>query len=455
LRPGSSNKLRPLGIAVAIVTAALLGVLAPAASAAPANDNFAAREVIPSTLPATAEGSNVGATAPPNEFIAERMFEGHNSVWWQWEAPSTQIVSIGTCGTEFQPFVAVFAGESESELLLHRVVPAREPLGSTCASAHSFHAVAGTVYEIAVQGEGSGGIPGVVGPSAGEGQIRLQINAGTPPANDDFADATPIQQIIWELPNGERTMLGGASGDNWSATSEPGEPIHAGVGGGASAWYRLIAPGAGKVNVSTSFNEHFHPVLAVYTGSAVSALTPIAATTESGRPVSFDAEAGEEFHIAVDGLPDGEGVPWMSNLGLTVGEALPPGTGNASGAPELQTATVKPRPAAKAPDASASTAAPAPPQVTGRSVDPRSRTASFRFASSVQSASFRCKLDQAAFRACASPLRLRHLDLGAHRLGIETVVGRHRVSAPAVLHFTIRAPQGPAHGSAGQGASRR
>jgi hypothetical protein len=439
LRLGPSRQLRALGIGAAIAVGASLGLLAPAAMAAPANDNFANREVIPGTLPATAEGSNVGATAEPGEFNAERLFEGHNSVWWQWEAPSTQIVSIGTCGTEFQPFVAVFAGESWSELLLHRVVPASELAGSDCASAHSFRAVAGTVYEIAVQGEAGGGIPGSVGPSSGEGPIKLQINPTARPANDDFAAAAPIQQIIWELPNGDRSMLGGAGGTNWAATSEAGEPVHAGVGGGASVWFRLIAPGAGRISLSTNWDERAHPALAVYTGSAVSTLTPIAATAESGRPVSFDAEAGEEFHVAVDGAPNADGAPWMANFHLTVSENLPPGTSNASGAPELQTATAQPRPAAEA------TEPPASPQVLGRSIDSRSGTATFRFASAIDGARFRCSLDRAPFRACASPLRLHHLDLGAHRLGIETLLGHHRVSAAAIVHFTVRAPQRQHH----------
>jgi hypothetical protein len=60
-----SGKFRSFGIIAAIAVGASLGLLAPAAMAAPANDNFAARETIPSTLPATAEGSNVGATGEP------------------------------------------------------------------------------------------------------------------------------------------------------------------------------------------------------------------------------------------------------------------------------------------------------------------------------------------------------------------------------------------------------
>jgi hypothetical protein len=110
---------------------------------------------------------------------------------------------------------------------------------------------------------------------------------------------------------------------------------------------------------------------------------------------------------------------------------LPPGTGNASGAPELSSSTLLPPTKGKA------TAPPAPPQVKGRSIDSRAGTASFSFASATRGAGFRCSLDRAPFRACSSPLRLRHLDPGAHRLGIVSVLGRHRVSAPAVIRFAL------------------
>jgi hypothetical protein len=132
----------------------------------------------------------------------------------------------------------------------------------------------------------------------------------------------------------------------------------------------------------------------------------------------------------------------MGDFGLTLSEKLPPGTGNASGARELLTSTLLP------PDNAKATAPPASPQVTGRSIDSRSGTATFRFASATHGASFRCSLDRAPFRACSSPLRLRHLDPDAHRLDIETVLGRHRVSTPAVVHFALAA-QHPRHHRAG------
>jgi hypothetical protein len=419
-----SGNFRSLGICAAIAVGASLGVLAPAAMAAPSNDSFANRTSLGDELPVNRSESNVGATWEEGEFISTLGFASHHSIWWEWEAPTSEVVSIGSCDSDFTTKIGVFTGES---------FPLRRVAGSSgpeCDAQTTFAAVAGTRYDIGVDGY-SFYIPGGPPPSPGEGTVALRIAALPPPPNDDFAAATPIRQIIWEVPSGDRFLLGSASGYNWGATSESGEPVHAGVGGGASAWYSFTAPGAGRIGLSASWTELFHPVLAVYTGSAVSALTPVGATAESGRPVSFDAEAGEEFRIAVDGLPDGEGAVAMGDFNLAVSEKLPPGTGNASGAPELSSSTLLPPTKGKA------TAPPAPPQVKGRSIDSRAGTASFSFASATRGAGFRCSLDRAPFRACSSPLRLRHLDPGAHRLGIVSVLGRHRVSAPAVIRFAL------------------
>jgi hypothetical protein len=424
MRPRRSHRLHSLGIGAAIAVGASLGVLAPAAMAAPVNDTFAGRTPLAGQLPIEVSESNAGATWEEGEFISTLGFASHHSIWWEWEAPKSEVVSIGSFGSDFTTKIGVFTGES---------LPLRRVIGSTgpeCDAQTTFAAVAGTTYDIGVDGY-SFYIPGGPPPLPGEGTVALRIAALPPPPNDDFAAATPIQQIIWQVPSGDRFLLGSVSGYNWGATSEPGEPVHAGVGGGASAWYSFTAPGTGRVTLNSNWSELGHPILAVYTGSAVSVLTPIGATAAMGGLVSFDATAGEEFHIAVDGQPDGEGATWMGDFNLTMSEALPPGTGNASGARELSSTSLLP------PTNSKATGLPAPPQVKGRSIDSRAGTASFRFASATRGAGFRCSLDRTPFRACTSPLRLRHLDPGVHRLGIVAVLGRHRVSAPAVVRFAV------------------
>ncbi|HYX42595.1 MAG TPA: carboxypeptidase regulatory-like domain-containing protein, partial [Pyrinomonadaceae bacterium] len=118
--------------------------------------------------------------------------------------------------------------------------------------------------------------------------------------NDNFANA----QVL----NGSSGKI---AGFNLRATKEAGEPNHAGSAGGASVWYRWQAPFTGAVNFSTVLSD-FDTVLAVYTGSSVNTLTPVAANDDSASgnnfntpeltsSLTFNAVAGTTYYIAVDG----------------------------------------------------------------------------------------------------------------------------------------------------------
>ena len=106
---------------------------------------------------------------------------------------------------------------------------------------------------------------------------------------------------------GNASALGGssltASGSNVGASKEPGEPDHGGPGG-ASMWWRWTAPASGQAIID-SFGSGFDTLLGVYTGSAVNALTLVAANNDAGgmlqSRVMFQATAGVEYRIAVDG----------------------------------------------------------------------------------------------------------------------------------------------------------
>jgi hypothetical protein len=116
-----------------------------------------------------------------------------------------------------------------------------------------------------------------------------------PPANDNFASAQVISGTS-----------GSVSGSNAGATKETGEPNHAGNPGGASVWYRWQAPAGGSITINTS-GSSYDTVLAVYTGSSVSALTPIASNDDNPAGglhsiVTFNAVAGTVYQIAVDGF---------------------------------------------------------------------------------------------------------------------------------------------------------
>jgi hypothetical protein len=96
---------------------------------------------------------------------------------------------------------------------------------------------------------------------------------------------------------------------NLEATKEPGEPDHAGNAGGKSLWWRWLAPRSGRVLLQTT-GTSFDSLLAVYTGTDLSNLVLVASNDdpiEGGAlaEVIVEAQAGTEYHIAVDGF-DGQ-----------------------------------------------------------------------------------------------------------------------------------------------------
>ena len=127
------------------------------------------------------------------------------------------------------------------------------------------------------------------------------------PANDPFANAFLLDPAL--------TVT---QGSNVGATSEPGEPSHAEVRGGKSVWWIYDAPQTGFLTVSTldsrtPANFEMDTILAVYTGSSVSALTLVAFNDDDsesdsyGSKVIIPVRSGTRYYIAVDGYPYEEG----------------------------------------------------------------------------------------------------------------------------------------------------
>ena len=118
---------------------------------------------------------------------------------------------------------------------------------------------------------------------------------------------------------GQSRLLEGASDDEEGTTygatrQDPVEPDHYtnapddGWIGDHSAWYRWRALGSGPVTIDTC-DAAIDSILAVYTGSSLSALTRVtdnnnhadcqASEPPWGSKVTFDAVAGETYRIAV------------------------------------------------------------------------------------------------------------------------------------------------------------
>lgn len=95
-------------------------------------------------------------------------------------------------------------------------------------------------------------------------------------------------------------------GSNVNATVELGEPSHAGKQGGRSIWLTWRAPETGVATFET-VGSSFDTLLAVYNGSTITGLsTNLVASDDDGggfftSRVVFNAEAGRDYEIAVDG----------------------------------------------------------------------------------------------------------------------------------------------------------
>jgi hypothetical protein len=117
---------------------------------------------------------------------------------------------------------------------------------------------------------------------------------GGPISNDNFANRRTITG-----------SNGSVSGSSFGATSQPGEPYHAGFSPSASVWYSWTLPTGGNVTIDT-IGSDFDTLLAVYTGNSLSALTPVASNDDISpgflqSRVTFSAIAGQTCQIAVDG----------------------------------------------------------------------------------------------------------------------------------------------------------
>jgi hypothetical protein len=128
------------------------------------------------------------------------------------------------------------------------------------------------------------------------GQISIP---STIPTNDAFAGRISLTG-----------STGVTVGSNFYTSKESGEPNHAGNGGGRSIWWRWSAPASGILTIDT-FSSSFDTLLAVYFGSVLSNLTPLASNDNSGNRsqsrVSFNVVAGNAYQIAVDGANGAQG----------------------------------------------------------------------------------------------------------------------------------------------------
>ncbi len=249
------------------------------------NDNFADRFTLAGTL-ASGSANNTLATREPGEPFHAGSQGGH-SMWWTWTVPQIAgapelRVTIDTEGSDFDTVLGVYTAPPFGLLDLTTLQPraSDDSSGAGSTSRVSFLAAPGEVLYIAVDGFANT-----------SGTIALQIEAVN---NDLFVHRFDLEGLA-----------GATIGSNILASRETGEPFHAGRAGGRSIWWSWTAPVDGDATFSTA-GSSFDTVLGVYTGNAVDALTTIASSDDdtplTTSRVTFAAQAGVEYRIAVDGF---------------------------------------------------------------------------------------------------------------------------------------------------------
>jgi len=274
---------------------AVINLSLQAAVAAGGNDNFSNRILLTG-----ATNSATGVNTNASKEVGEPNHHGNiggKSIWWKWVAPATALVTINTRGSDFDAVLGVYTGSTVASL----TTIASDHHGADDASTVTFEAIAGTEYQIAVDGFRAG-------TDQGHGRVVLnlrQYTAGPQIANDNFEDATPITAFSPIV-----------TGSNLGATRQVGEPIYSGVPDGRSAWWTYTALENGPVTVSTDGSE-LDTVLSVYVGSTISSLTLVAENDdprvdEFHAQVTFQATAGTVYRIAVAGYRGAMGLVKLS-----------------------------------------------------------------------------------------------------------------------------------------------
>ena len=143
--------MKTLPALIAAVAAALF--LAPLATAAPANDNFASARVL-TDADQFIEGTNLGASKEPGE-PAHAANPGGRSVWYAWTAPADGTYVFYTFGSTFDTLLAVYTGSNVAALT---EVTSNDDAGSSDrpmrTSQVALYVAEGTTYSIAVDGFG-------------------------------------------------------------------------------------------------------------------------------------------------------------------------------------------------------------------------------------------------------------------------------------------------------------
>ncbi len=245
----------------------------------PFNDDFARRAVFVGEA-GSARSSAQFSTRETGE-PTEAGSAATGSVWWTWTAPRGGSLTLDTAASAFDTVLTVYTGTALGALT--RVATNDNESAAVNTSKLTLTVVAGTTYQIAVESK-----------AAASGLVALRFALQS--SNDDFASAQLVTGRSWSVRS-----------DNRTATRETGEPRIRNNIGGASVWYRWVAPATRRYHLA-SFSSDFNTMVGVFTGTSVGALTEVSTSTTGGDSnytmssgsLAFNATAGTTYHFVID-----------------------------------------------------------------------------------------------------------------------------------------------------------
>ncbi len=173
----------------------------------PGNDDYDQRYVLSGTS-GTTNGSNVGASKHFGE-LAHASDVGGKSIWYSWTAPVTGPVEFNTLGSSFNTTLAIYTGGHTGFFSMVPVASNNDAVGGLFTSATSFSAVAGTIYQIAVDGAGGD-----------HGNVQLNWNMDSRltilPVNSGTAQVS-MTGVLWQ----RYTLFSSTNLTVWTTNKEP------------------------------------------------------------------------------------------------------------------------------------------------------------------------------------------------------------------------------------------
>lgn len=265
-----------------LIGTTLVATAAPAAAAAPTNDDFVAATALTSTASGSVTGSNLDATHEVGE-PADTRFA---SVWWSWTAPASGTYLFDTCGTTFESALVLYTGTSVADLSM------TSTWAGDCWYEGWYYendqvtltATAGTTYYVQV-GNSTGAM----------GDITLRWWPAVTPSNDDVSNATTITG-----------GTGDTSGTTRFATAGADDLV---LGSTQSVWFTWTPPATGVYVVDTC-GSSYDTRIAAYTGTPGTETWTSVATNDDTcllqSAITIDVTEVTTYFIAVGGYSDGD-----------------------------------------------------------------------------------------------------------------------------------------------------